>query len=328
MRLKNQLVGFLFLSLTLGAGLAFGQDKTEQPPVTSSRSFQLSGYTQLSYAFYDKGVDTFSIRRARLTFSGEIVKNFRFRLQVDGTKSPMLVDAQLDIDVKPYLGFRIGQFYLPFGLETRTSDSELDTILRTQVSDSLAPGRDIGAQGRDVGAMVLGKYSMVEYMAGVFNGAGVNKLDNNKEKDLSARLVLHPTKSLAVGGSIYSGRYSATEGTPPVTRDRAGLEAVLTVGRFLLKSEYISGKDAQVSKSGWYFQGLYNIIPKKLQAVARWDTYDKNRDVSLDRNDTLTLGGTWFLSEKTKVLVNYALYRKEGEGTTNQALIFQFQAGF
>jgi phosphate-selective porin len=176
--------------------------------------------------------------------------------------------------------------------------------------------------------MVLGKFSIVEYMAGVFNGAGINKLDTNKEKDLSARLVLHPTKNLAVGGSIYNGRDSATEGVPPVTRDRAGIEALLTVGRFSLKSEYISGKDDQVSKSGWYIQGLFNVIPKKLQAVARWDTYDKDRDVSLNRSDTLTLGGTWFLSEKTKFMVNYALYRKEGEGTTNQALLVQFQAGF
>jgi phosphate-selective porin len=328
MRLRNQTIWLLFLIVVSCVGLAVGQEKKEQPSVTSSRSFQLSGYTQLSYVYWDKGIDTFLIRRARLTFSGEIVKNFRFRLQVDGTKSPILIDAQLDIDFKPSLGFRIGQFYIPFGLETRTSDSELDLILRSQVSDSLAPGRDISAQGRDIGAMVLGKFSIVEYMAGVFNGAGINKQDTNKNKDLSARLVLHPTKYLTVGGSLYNGNYSATEGVPPVTRDRAGIEALLTVGRFSLKSEYISGKDGQVSKSGWYFQGLYNIIPKKLQAVARWDTYDKDRDVSLNRSDILTLGGTWLLSEKTKFMVNYALYRKEGEGTTNQAILVQFQAGF
>jgi hypothetical protein len=176
--------------------------------------------------------------------------------------------------------------------------------------------------------MVSGKYSILEYMAGVFNGAGINKLDTNKEKDFSARFVLHPAKFLAVGGSLYNGNSSATEGAPPVARDRGALEALLTLGPFSLKSEFISGKDDQISKSGWYLQGLFNIIPKKLQVVGRWDTYDKNKDISLDRTDNFTLGGSWFLSDKTKTMVNYVLYRREGEGTTNWALLFQFQAGF
>ena len=51
-----------------------------------------------------------------------------------------------------------------------------------------------------------------------------------------------------MGGSLYDGRYSSAQGAPPVTRDRAGLEAVLTVGRAVLKSEAISADDGGVSR--------------------------------------------------------------------------------
>ena len=42
----------------------------------------------------------------------------------------------------------------------------------------------------------------------------------------------------------------------------------------------------------------------------------------------MTLGGNWYLLNRTKLALNYNLYRKEGEGTTNWALLVQFQAGF
>lgn len=321
-------VSALVLTVLFLSGVAAGQEKKEQPAVTSSRSFQLSGYTQFLYTYYDNGIDSFSIPRARLSLSGTLVKNVRFRIQLDGVKSPALIDAILDVQLKPYLGLRVGQYYVPFSLENTTSDADLDMINRSQVVNALAPGRDIGSQGRDIGAMLTGKYSIVEYYAGVFNGAGINRLDTNKNKDVSARVILHPVKSLAVGGSLYGGKYSATQGATLVTRNKAGLESVLTLGAFCLKSELITAKDDRTSKSGWYIQGTYDILPKKLQALAKWDAYDQNRDLSADRTDVLTLGGTWFIWEKTKLMVNYSLFRKEGEGTTNQTLALQFQAGF
>ncbi len=316
------------LLIIIAAGAAAGQDKKDQPAVTASRSFQLSGYTQFLYTYFEEGVDSFSIPRARLTLTTNLLKNVRFRIQVDGVKSPALIDAILDVQFKPYLGLRVGQYYVPFSLESTTSDADLDTINRSQVVNALAPGRDIGAQGRDIGAMFTGKSSIVEYYAGVFNGAGINRSDTNKNKDFAARLILRPVRNLAVGGSVYDGRYSPVQGAVPVTRNKAGLEAVLTVGALIVKSEFISAKDDVVSRSGWYLQGTYDLLPRKLQAVARWDSYDPDRRVADNRLDLLLLGGTWFVWERTKLMVNYSLYRTEGRGKTNQTLAVQFQAGF
>jgi phosphate-selective porin len=318
---------FILAGLIL-SGTAAGQDKKEPPPVTSSRAFRLSGYTQFLYTYWDKGTDSFSIPRARLTLSGELLKNVRFRIQIDGVKSPALIDANVDFLFNPAYGLRIGQYYVPMSMENNTSDAEMDTILRSQVVNALAPSRDIGSQGRDIGAMFMGRYSIAEYYVGVFNGAGINKLDTNKAKDLAARLILNPMESLAIGGSFYSGRNNPVQNGPDLTRDRVGLEAAWVLGEFSAKGEFISAKDDLTAKSGWYLQGGYFVLPKKLQAIIKWDTYDKDRDASADRTDLFTLGVNWFIWEKTKLMANYTLYRKEGEGTTNQAISVQFQAAF
>lgn len=321
-------IGVFVLAAVVLSGTAAGQDKKEPPPVTSSRSFKLSGYTQFLYTYWDKGTDSFSIPRARLTLSGELLKNIRFRIQIDGVKSPALLDANVDFLFNPAYSLRIGQYYVPMSLENNTSDADMDTILRSQVVNALAPSRDLGSQGRDIGAMFMGRYSIAEYYLGVFNGAGINKSDTNKAKDLAARLILHPLESLALGGSFYKGRNNPVQNGPDLTRDRVALEASWMPGNFSLKGEFISAKDDITSKSGWYLQGGYFVLPKKLQAIVKWDTFDKDRDASADRTDLFTLGVNWFLWEKTKLMVNYNLYRKEGEGTTNQAISVQFQAAF
>jgi phosphate-selective porin len=321
-------IGVFVLSALILRGAATGQDKKEPPPVTSSPAFRLSGYTQFLYTYWDKGTESFSIPRARLTLSGELLKNVRFKIQVDAVKSPALIDANVDFLFNPAYSLRIGQYYVPMSMENNTSDAEMDTILRSQVVNALAPSRDIGSQGRDIGAMFMGRYSIAEYYLGVFNGAGINKSDTNKAKDLGARLILHPLEILVIGGSFYGGRHNPVQNGPDLRRDRAGLEAAWAPGRFSLKGEFISAKDDRTTKSGWYLQGGYFVLPKKLQAIVKWDTYDKDQDVTADRTDLLTLGVNWFLKEKTKLVVNYNLYHKEGEGTTNQAISVQFQAAF
>jgi phosphate-selective porin len=321
-------IGWILVAAFIMSGAALGQEKKEPPPVTASRSFKLSGYTQFLYNYWDKGTDSFSIPRARLTLSGELVKNIRFRIQIDGVKSPALIDANVDFLFNPAYGLRIGQYYVPMSLENNTSDSEMDTILRSQVVNSLAPSRDLGSQGRDIGAMFMNRYSLAEYYLGIFNGAGINKPDTNKAKDVAGRLILHPVESLAVGGSFYKGRHNPVVNRPDLTRDRIAFEAAWVMGPYSVKAEFLSGKDDQTSKSGWYLQGGYFVLPKKLQALIKWDTYDKNRDVTADRADLFTLGINWFIWEKTKLAVNYNLYRTEGQGTTNQALAVQFQAAF
>jgi phosphate-selective porin OprO/OprP len=318
---KNKLLLIFGLFFLVQASPA--EEKTSSEP-----ALKLNGYTQVGYTHWEDGASEFRIRRARLGLKGDIFKNINYRLQIDGTKNPILMDAIVEFSLSSHLGLRIGQFKVPFSLESLASSSSLDTINRSQPVEKLCPGRDIGSYGRDIGVMASGKFSKVEYFLGIFNGSGINRGDLNKQKDIAARLVLHPLDFIQVAAAFYKGQYTSDAGEGPVRRDRSGIEVFLNRSRFSLKGEYIFAKDDQTSREGWYVQAGYFMLSKKLQSIIKYDSYDKDREMAGDRSDVMTIGLNLFFTENTKFQINYELHREESGSRSNSVLLAQFQAGF
>jgi phosphate-selective porin len=316
------------LGLHFLGGSAFAQEKKDTAVSTFLQSLKLGGYIQVFGVDWDKDTDTFSLRRARVALTGEIVKNLKFKLNVDVVKSPALLDAEVEFAPTKIAGLRIGQFRVPFSLESYTSTADLDLINRAAAVDTLAPGRDNGSSGRDVGTVVFGGTSWVEYVVGLVNGAGINKADTNSHKDFSGRIVLKPVKFLAVGGSLYRGRQTVTADAPLVARNKEGLEAVLSVSRFTAKGEYIHAQDDLISKSGWYAQAGYFALPGKLQAVVRYETLDLDRAVPDNGTNITTLGVNWIIAGKTKLQLNYEIHGLEAGGRAKSGIMAQLQAAF
>lgn len=327
-RMPFRKAGLILLTAVLLPMSAPAQEKKDSPAVTALQSLKLSGYAQLFAAAWDPGVDTFSLRRARLSLSGEIVKNLRFKLAADLVKSPALLDAFVEFEPSKAAGLRAGQFLVPFSMNNVTSVADIDMVNRPTVVEALAPGRDNGASGRDVGAVLFGSYSVLEYAFGFVNGAGINKTDTNSHKDFSGRVVLRPLKVIAVGGSFYRGRQSAAAEDPLVARNKEGLEAVLSIDRFSLKGEYIHAKDDLISKAGWYAQAGFFALPGKLQALLRYDSLDLDRAVPDDGKRVIAVGVNWFIVGKTKLQLNYEIHRFEAGGREKSGLLAQFQAAF
>ena len=326
---KHVKTAALVLLAALLIPAAVRADDTRESPVTTAlKSLTLSGYLQVEAADWDKGVDTFSLRRARPTLSGELLKSLKFKISVDLVKSPALLDALVEFEPSKALGVRFGQFLVPFSLESVTPTAELDMINRAAVIDTLSPGRDNGSSGRDIGAVFYGTYSILEYTGGLFNGAGINKSDTNSHKDWAGRLVLRPFKFLALGGSLYRGRQSATATDPLLKRDREGFDAALVFRRASVKGEYLHATDDVVSKSGWYVQGGFFALPAKLQALVRYETLDPDRSVAGDAKNSLAFGVNWFIRGRTKLQVNYEIHTLQGGGHDKSGLLAQFQAGF
>lgn len=146
--------------------------------VEGKTKIDLSGYLQAQYVADEtiQKFDEFRVRRARVDFRGDLSANIGWRLQVDAvqplknvvesikqdntTKNvtskntkvvtrPIILDAYIDYRYFSYANLRIGQFKLPFGRENLESSPNMDTINRSQVTERLVPGRDIGSQGRD-----------------------------------------------------------------------------------------------------------------------------------------------------------------------------------
>lgn len=318
----------LIFYLFVLAGVSAAGEGSEEFPAFTSQALKLEGYTQVRYTHWEKNPDGFRIRRARVGLSGEILRNINYSLQVETAKSPYLLDARIGINFSPQTELIFGQFKVPFSLENLTPTSALDTINRSQTVEKLCPSRDIGSAGRDMGATLNGKYSWIEYALGIFNGSGINKTDDNDQKDIAVRLVVYPVSSLALGLSYYDGKYNFYSGTSPEIRDRTGVDMIFAQGPLSVKGEYIFARDGQTDRYGWYVQGGYYLMPEKIQTIVKYDSYDRNRDIQGDRIDVVTLGLNWFFSKKTKLQINYEYHGEESKTDTEGVLLVQFQAGF
>jgi phosphate-selective porin OprO/OprP len=309
------------------SSLALAEDKSP-PSIQVPLSLKLSAFAQFQYT-HDGSADTLTISRTRFSLEGQITKSIRYKFQADAAKSPVLLDAMIDLSLFNQGLLRLGQFKVPFSQESLTAASDHDTISLPRSVLSFSPGRDINASGRDIGAYILVRTSRLDLYAGLFNGAGINKADTNKEKDLAGRVLVTPLQALKVGASGYLGHYSAQAGQPAICRDRVGLEMALNTSGLTLRGEYILAKDGLVSSRGGYAILGYSFVPDKLQGVVRFDSLDQKSASSPGRNETWTLGLNWFFAAKTKFQVNLEFNRDEesskGKTTTLLALL---QAGF
>ncbi len=327
-KLKRHEVFLIIFCLFVFSFPATAGEKKDEFALVASQSLELNAYTQVRYTQTDEDINGFRIRRARAGLKGEILKKINYALQIDASKSPVLLDAKVEITFSPYARLAFGQFKVPFSLENLTSSSALDTINRSQTVENLCPGRDIGTQGRDIGVSLSGKFSRIEYNLGVFNGEGTNRADTNEKKDLVARLGFSPFDFLTLSLSHYQGKSTLFGGDSVVDRDRTGVDIFLVHEQISVKGEYISARDDQTDKYGWYIQGGYNLVPDKIQALVRYDSYDLNMDIRGDRNDVITLGLNWFFSKITKLQINYEHHKEELTGTSENVILAQFQAGF
>ena len=322
------------------------KEKQKTFGVLSSRNLFIGGYTQLRFQSLQepKKIDGFDIRRARLDIKGNFSPEWEYRLQTDFAVSPKIIDAYFVY--KPYDGFKItgGQFIIPNTLESTTPDNALETIDRAQVSGLVGRNKDaIGDQnGRDIGLQVSGSLFqnssnrfLLDYYVSYFNGQGINKGDLNESKDIAARLVAHPTSFLDFGASYSNGfdnwettaakaaTYNPAIGSvitikTPTTnaintnnvQNRIGADVSLNYNDFNLRAEYLQAQQGYgLKKDGWYVQVGYFAIPTKLQFVAKYDTFNKDLNASVNnKTNFLTLGTNVYLNSFTKIQLNYKHY--------------------
>jgi len=338
-------------------------EKKKEFNVTGKHPFNLSGYSQFQFrsaAEDDQGqrsADSLFVRRGRLTLGGKLTDEADYKLMVElvGSRKvleavdfvratsqsttvgrPVLLDLALGYQLpRGVPGGRVvvGQFKIPFSQENLISSSELETINRSQLGESLTPGRDIGAQGRDLGALFsvtvpnADGERVAEYSLGVFNGSGINVSDDNDAKDVALRAVAYPQPGLSAGLSGYFGK----AGTQRLDHHRVGAEVAWSQEPWWIKSEYVqgrgNGKDEERQKQGWYLLGGYNLTATR-QLLLRYDLFDPDRDAGNDRRTVLTLGANWRFSPWSRFQVNYELKEEQGPDVSNNTLLAQYQVKF
>lgn len=232
-------------------------------------------------------VDTFRVRRARLKFEGNVYsKDITYELEYDfpGNK---LLSTYIQYAADDALKARIGQFHVPFDFEALVSSSALQFVDRSLVYAffGIPDERETGIGIH--GALVDG---MLEYNLGVFNGEGLNNLNQNNEFRYAGRLManimgkhgyeysdvkMSDEPQLAVGvAGMYNDTPTAGAGTPDkqvtsFTAD-AGFRNMGWSGHasfYWQSTEPAVG--ASADDTGWLAQAGYMVLPKELEIVGR-----------------------------------------------------------
>jgi len=243
----------------------------------------------------------------------------------------------------PEANFKVGQWKAPFGLEQLTPDPTIFTIERSLPTGALTPERQLGVMlwGKPLTNALPEQKDLVTYYAGMFNGNGRNfNTNDNNEFMYVGRLELLPFKGQLMGQDaslkiaadyLFSRDETGTNISPPLNlkvnadgsltsftltspdeRHAYSFDAWLSIGPFDLIAEYLHenvsprGKTfTEFDASGYYVQGSYFLIPKKLQAVVKWESLDPGQAPN-DNIHSITGGLNYYIhGDGIKVMADY-----------------------
>lgn len=309
---------------------------------------RISGYVQAGYEWSDES-SSFFIKRVRLDLRGDIARKLDYRVQLEFASSPKIVDAYLHYKPFRQLNFKLGEYKIPFTIENTDYvplKFELieyplalqrlmgfaEPIGGRYVGGAMQGGETLKDTGRDMGLTLHGSFfpcgerALLSYDVGVFNGAGINLRDNNRSKDVVARLTLRPVRGLTLSGSWYGGEY----GADCLERQRVSAGVCYDRGRGVVRGEWIGGRTGYAAteeyaagtfdSSGWYVLGGVRLTPT-LMPVVRYDTLLPDTASADSRQTNWTAGILWHPVRPLRCQLNYTYEHYAAPGMTDRNVV-------
>jgi phosphate-selective porin OprO and OprP len=282
---------------------------------------RLTGYLQPR--FQTSGdTASFFLRRARFAVEGNITPWASYRAQVEmrtigapatPSASPLTLSAT-DLWIRMSHGRwagTVGQFRVPFSLESLLSSTILETTERSRI---------VNAAKRDIGAQIEWRIpDRLLLQASVVDGEGPNRATNpDNRMAYFARAMVTPLKGLDVG--------AAFEGY----NDSTGIDgqAMYKGKRWTARVEYIQehNRRTDIHARGWYALAAYGAIPRRVQLVGRVEQFDPNEDVATDRSMGYLVGAQYFMrGDDFKLLADYEVFREQVTQLKNNRGVLQLQ---
>ncbi len=292
-----------------------------QGSATVSTTPKLTGYLQPRFQTAGDSA-TFFLRRARFAVEGNVNAWASYRAQVElrtpgaaatPPASPLTLSAT-DLWVKVNhgrWGGTVGQFRVPYSLESLLSSTILETTERSRIV--LAAKRDIGMQAE------WRLPDRVTLQAAIVNGEGPNRGSNpDNRMAYFARALFTPLKGLDVGGAFEG--YSDSTGVDG--------QAIYRGKRWTARAEYIQehNRRTDITIRGWYALAAYGAIPRRVQIVARVQQFDPNNSVGTDRSTGYLLGTQYFVKgDDFKLLADYEVFHEQVTQLENNRGVIQMQ---
>lgn len=311
--------------------------------------FKLGGYGLLTYKYteYSKNHHNFKPRVVFISLDGQLGNNFAYGVLFE-LVNPTFYELHLQWNPTKYFNAKIGQFKVPFTFENLIALPNLETIYYSRTilnltgmdNDVLNYQNTVNSTGRDIGIQAsgsfgnLGTHDLVQYAVGMFQGAGINKVDPDNSKDFAGTLTFQPIKGLRAGGSVYFGEstYAISAQNIPLSshvRNRWALSAEYKTDRLMARTEWLHGNDAGIKKEGIYGVLSYYVIPKKLNVLCNVDYYNDNKDINKEVTD-YTAGINYYFYPQCRLQLNYTYsdYSKKWNDRSASSVAAQLQVVF
>src|SRR5436190_14390291 len=282
---------------------------------------KLTGYLQPRFQAVGDSA-TFFLRRARFAVEGNITAWASYRAQVEmrtlgapatPPASPLSLSAT-DLWIKMSRhrwGGTVGQFRVPFSLESLLSSTILESTERSRIVN--AAKRDIGMQAewRLPDRVVL--------QGAMVNGEGPNRASNpDNRMAYFARAVVTPVKGLDVGGAFEGYSDSAA----------VNAQGIYRAVRWTARAEYIDEHNRRTGThtKGWYALAGYDVLPQRVELVGRVEQFDPSDRVASDRSTGYLLGLQYFVrGDAFKMMADYELFREQAIQVKNDRAVMQMQ---
>ena len=340
--MKKSLILFL-VALSFTAA----QDKSDYSP-------KIFGYVRAWHQTdFSTNQGAFLVKMARLGAKGDVNEYAGYKILVDftrlgklstssttidGTKvltgasanfSDVLLDAEAIVKPVEGLSFSLGQFKVPFSTDNLRSGTDIDFVNRSLLT-KVAPGlRDIGFMG----TYAVKNGVPLQFNAGLFNGSGQNKTEDDKAVNYSLRASVIPVSGLSLAANYYGGQASGADlGIFDFGFDYKMGNAFFS-GEFGQRNTKAATKETTANSYFVYATYEFNFKDSFVSGIVpalRYENYDPNTDLSDNEIGRITAGvALQFAKIKfAQFRINYELFDyKDGRENPNQ-LIIELQTKF
>ncbi len=262
---------------------------------------KFGGYFVGKYSYTDQdtkhGGDGFTQRLVRLYVDGTILKDFKYRIQVQTNNDKFhMKDFFIEWAKHKEFSVKVGQFKRAFTFENPynpwdvgTGDNALSVKKLAGMGDRNGEVSNNG--GRDQGLQIQGDllpsksdgHRFLHYQLAVYNGQGINAADANGKKDFIGTIQVQPIKDLYIGAFGWTGDYVGNGVT--VDRNRYAFGLKYEHDSWTVRGEYIHSQGHKISEAngdgtfsgtgkadGWYAT-VGVPFTKWCKVYVKYDTY-------------------------------------------------------
>lgn len=331
--MKTKHLGLVFFFLALTTCLT-AQTETAAEDKTH-------GYFSMSFLKGQKGGifsgGSFEDIGAGILFSGHFTPQLQFRLEVRSRSEARfgLEEALLGLDLSKSANIQVGMYLVPFGRYNRQNRPQENMLVRVPlVVEAAYP-----LSWRDIGLLVTGQTSFLNYAAALGNGLGEGPnqepaqqfSDNNASKGLAGRLGILWGKDVETAFSYASQIFSSQS-------DRRvelwAADASWITENYRLSGEFIrttydpAGGGAGLRTEGWHVQLAFDY--KTLWPIVSYQTVKTAPTASEvpARKNRWALGVSWILQPGILFKVEYDWNREPGHEVKDDLLSVQAAISF